>query len=91
MNTKACLLVAMTTWSTLAGCVPSLPPKAKLLAASQECGGADGRPQNPELTKRYDECVKWQLDTIDAQEAAYERRQADFLVGLSKAFEPPVR
>ena len=73
MNT-ASLLLAVSTVSMLSGCVTSLPDKAKLLAATQECGGADSLAQNPERTKLYKHCVVVQLDAIEAQEAAYERR-----------------
>lgn len=91
MNRTACLLLAGSTWSLLSGCVTSLPEQAKLLAAMQECGEADGIHKNAELTTRYSQCVASQLDAMNAQEAAYERRQADVLVGLAKALEPPAR
>ncbi|MGZ8383965.1 MAG: hypothetical protein ACXWWE_08155 [Nitrospira sp.] len=55
------------------------------MAASQECGGADLIARNPALTNLYEHCVAVQLGAIDAQEAAYERGQADVVAGLSKA------
>jgi hypothetical protein len=90
MNT-ASLLLAVSTASLLSGCVTSLPDKAKLLAATQECGRGESLAQNPERTKLYKHCVSVQLDAMEAQEAAYERRHADVLVGLSKALEPSTR
>ena len=91
MKRTANILLAVSMLSTLGGCVTSLPDNAKLLAATQECGGADSIAQDPALTKRYSHCVASQLDAMEAQEAAYERRQADILVGLSKALEAPNR
>lgn len=81
----ACLLLAVLTVSTLTGCVTSLSEKAKLLAATQDCGGADSIAEHPELIKSYSHCVALQLDAIHAQEAAYERQRSDVVVGLSKA------
>jgi hypothetical protein len=91
MNRTACFLLTMLAWSLLTGCIASLPEKAKLLAAHQECGGAANIVQNTELATRYSQCVESQLNAINAQEVAYERRQADFLVELSKALEPSDR
>ena len=81
----ACLLLAVLTVSTLTGCVTSLSEKAKLLAATQDCVGADSIAEHPELTKSYSHCVALQLDAIRAQEAAYEQQRSDVVVGLSKA------
>jgi hypothetical protein len=91
MNRTACLLLAVSAWSVWSGCVTSLPDKAKLLAATQECGETTGIAQSPDLTKRYSHCVELQLDSIKRQEATYERRQADVLVGLLKALETSTR
>jgi hypothetical protein len=81
----------MTIVSLLSGCAPSLSEKAKLLAATQECGGPDTIAQHPEDAKAYKRCIQLQLDAMAAQEAAYERRHAEILAGLSKAFEPADR
>jgi hypothetical protein len=91
MNRTACLLLAVLGSSVLSGCVTSLSDQAKLLAATQECGGATHIAQSPDLTKRHSHCVELQLEAIKRQEAAYERRQADVLVGLSKALERSTR
>jgi hypothetical protein len=93
MKNSIYLVLGMTTVSLLSGCATSLSlsEKAKLLAATQECGGGDRIPQNPEMTKAYQRCIQLQLDAMAAQEAAYERQQADVVVGLSKAFEPADR
>lgn len=85
MNNPARLLLAVVTLSTLTGCVTSLSERAKLLAATQQCGGADSIAENPELMKSYSHCVAVQLDAMHKQEAAYERQQSDVVVGLSKA------
>ena len=91
MKNPIYLVLGMTTVSLLSGCATSLSEKAKLLAATQECGGGDRIPQNPEMTKAYQRCIQLQLDAMAAQETAYERQQADVVVGLSKAFEPADR
>lgn len=88
MKRAASLFIVVTILSTVSGCVTSLSNKAKLLAATQECGEADRTAQNLKL---YSHCVELQLGAMEAQEAAYERRQADVLVGLTKALEPPAR
>lgn len=88
MNKAVCLVLAA---GALSGCVTSLSEKAKLLAATQECSEMDSIAQNSELLMRYSQCVALQLKTLEAQEAAYEQRQADVLAGLSKAFEPAGR
>ena len=91
MKNSVYLVLGMTTLCLLSGCATSLSEKAKLLAATQECGGGDRIPQNPEMSKAYQRCIQLQLDAMAAQEAAYERQQADVVVGLSKAFEPAGR
>lgn len=85
MNNPACLLFTVLMVSTLNGCVTSLPERAKLLAATQECGGSDNIAQHPELMKSFSHCVELQLDAIHAREAAYQRQQTDVVEGLSKA------
>lgn len=85
MSNPTCLLLAALTLTILTGCVTPLPEKAKLLAASQDCGGVDSIAQHPELMKLYSQCVELQLDAIHTQEATYERQQTDVVVGLSKA------
>jgi hypothetical protein len=91
MNQTARILLVVSTSCILSGCVTSLSDKAKLLAASQECGGAEGTAPNQKRTQLYHHCVELQLDAIQAQEAAYEQGQADVLVGLAKALEPSTR
>lgn len=85
MKRTTSLFAVVAVLSPLSGCVTSLSNEAKLLAATQECGEADRMAQSPKL---YSHCVELQLGAMEAQEAAYERRQADVLVGLSKALEP---
>jgi hypothetical protein len=91
MNRTACVLLTMLAWGLLTGCIASLPDKAKLLAAHQACDGAANIGQHTGLATRYSQCVESQLNAINAQEIAYERRQAEFLVELSKALEPSDR
>lgn len=91
MKNTAYLILGMTTVGLLSGCAPSLSEKARLLTATQECGGGDLIARHPEAAKAHKRCIQLQLDAMAAQEAAYERRQADVLAGLSKAFEPAVR
>ena len=87
MKTPAVFILAASVLSLLSGCVTSLPPKAKLLAATQACGEADRINQNPGSLMRHSHCVDVQLEAIEAEEAAFERRQADVLMGLAKALE----
>jgi hypothetical protein len=91
MKGPAVLILAASVLSLLSGCVTSISPQAKLLAATQECGGAGRITLNPGSLTGYSHCVDLQLEAIEAEEAAFERRQADVLVGLAKALEPAPR
>ena len=66
MKNSVYLVLGMTTLSLLSGCATSLSEKAKLLAATQECGGGHRIPQNPEMTKAYKHCIQLQLDAMVA-------------------------
>lgn len=91
MNQLVSLLLAISTMGMLSGCMTTLSDQAKLLAATQECGSQEPFVQNPVHETRHAHCVEVTLDSMQAQEAAYERGQTDVLVGLAKALESPVR